>query len=65
MSMVGIQHVRHHMDIVERILGKIVGEEIAAEELEMVAGGLIEICAGMGGYVTRSTTGGGNRCDFD
>lgn len=32
------------MEFVERILGKIVGEELPEEELELVSGGLINTC---------------------
>jgi hypothetical protein len=33
------------MEIVQRILGKIVGEQVSAEELELVSGGLADRCA--------------------
>jgi hypothetical protein len=32
------------MEFVERILSKIVGEDISEEELELVSGGMIDTC---------------------
>lgn len=51
------------MEIVERILAKIVGQEIGAEELAEIAGGMMnhDPCAGLG-YIT-SRDGGRVRCD--
>lgn len=52
------------MEIVERILAKIVGQEIGAEELAEIAGGMRidDACAGMG--YTTSRDGGTVRCDI-
>lgn len=33
------------MEIVERILAKVVGEELSKEELELTSGGIIDRCA--------------------
>jgi len=39
------------MEFVERILSKVVGEEIAGEELELVSGGMARAdCETMGGH---------------
>ena len=32
------------MEFVERILGKIVGEDISVEEMELVSGGMVDQC---------------------
>lgn len=34
------------MEVVQRILNKVIGEEIPAEQLEEVAGGLKDVCEG-------------------
>jgi hypothetical protein len=53
------------MQIVQRILNKVIGEEISAEQLEEVAGGLKDMCEG--GWNTWSGgvpySGGWEGCD--
>lgn len=44
------------MEIVQRILGKVVGEQISIEELELVSGGLVDVCSTQG--MTNTWSGG-------
>jgi hypothetical protein len=53
------------MKIVQRILSKVVGQEISVEEMELVSGGQQDYCELVGGYGTYeagSTVIG--KCDF-
>ncbi len=47
-----LQNERLQMEIVERILTKVVGQEITTEEMEQVAGGKMDWCTSVGGYGT-------------
>jgi hypothetical protein len=51
------------MEIVQRILGKIVGEQVSAEELELVSGGLADRCASIG-YSTYEENDGSSSLVF-
>ena len=52
------------MNVVERILSKVVGQEISPEELDEVSGGLKDWCTGvMGGYYSAPGEGSG-QCDW-
>jgi hypothetical protein len=57
------------MELVQRILSKVVGEEISVEEMTQVSGGAQDICEKMGGYgtVIDGSDGGAAHgyCDFD
>lgn len=52
------------MEQVERILAQVVGEEISAQELEVVAGGEENWCTQAGGYFTQGASAYGDYCDF-
>lgn len=53
------------MEIVQRILNKIVGQDVSADEMEQVSGGVLLDC-GMEGWVTYSETSIPRRlCDYD
>ena len=51
------------MNVVERILSKVVGQDITAEELAEISGGMIDICQAAGGYGTIED-GANATCDF-
>lgn len=51
------------MEIVDRILGKIVGAELSDEEMESVSGGMVDYCTQIGGYATVDEGAGVARCD--
>lgn len=44
------------MEIVQRILGKIIGEQVSVEEMEIISGGLSDVCAERG--LAHTWTGG-------
>ncbi len=55
------------MEIIERILGKLVGEEVKVEEMELIAGARIDACTSIGGTNTWSggtPYSGGWECDM-
>ncbi|WP_374585586.1 hypothetical protein [Pseudoduganella sp.] len=52
------------MEQVERILAQVVGEEISAEELALVAGGEENWCTQQGGYITQGASAYGDYCDY-
>jgi hypothetical protein len=53
------------MEIVARILSKVVGQEVSVEEMELVAGGRIDSCIPTGGYHTANDDlVGGGQCDY-
>jgi hypothetical protein len=52
------------MEFVQRIMSKVVGQEISEAELELIAGGLKDPCTTGGGYHTVSEYGGLGECDF-
>jgi hypothetical protein len=53
------------MEIVQRILAKVVGQDISVEEMEQVAGGKVDACETMGGYGTVTNDGMMSKCDFN
>ena len=52
------------MEVVQRILSKIVGAKISVEETELVAGGRLDECRSLDGYRTYPDIGG-VICDFE
>jgi hypothetical protein len=54
------------MEIVQRIMGKLVGEEISVEEQEEVSGALKSSCEdGYPSWYGGERNGGGYGCDYD
>lgn len=52
------------MELIERIMSKVVGKEISAEELLQVAGGREDMCSASNGYPTvPDEPGATTRCD--
>jgi hypothetical protein len=52
------------MEVVERILSKVVGKELSVEEIELVGGGQNDHCVSAGGYWTGGEVAG-IYCDYD
>ena len=52
------------MELIERIIAKVVGQEISVEEQQEVAGGQVDICGLADGWTTR-IQGGVPVCDHD
>jgi hypothetical protein len=52
------------MEFVQRILAKVVGEEISTEELDLVSGGRQDWCQSVGGYGTYRDGALSDLCDF-
>ena len=40
------------MELIQRIISKVAGQEISVEEQQEVAGGMIDVCKATGGYYT-------------
>jgi hypothetical protein len=51
------------MELIERIISKVVGKEITVEEQQEVAGGRIDVCLSDGGYYTPREWG--SVCDYN
>lgn len=45
------------MELIERIISKVVGKEITVEEQQEVAGGMIDVCKATGGHYTAAGAG--------
>jgi hypothetical protein len=52
------------MEFVERILAKVVGEELSQKEVEEVSGARLDWCSSVGGYATYDITTGAADCDL-
>jgi len=55
------------MELIQRIIANVVGQEITVAEQQEVAGGMIDVCKATGGYYTaiRDIDGTGLECDYN